>query len=156
RRARRHYRRRQGGARGASEQSFRQASGACPFSSTSEAPPAQGESAMSDDEMGNDLGKGLHALTQVLEGLVALQGAATSVVQKAKRVFGYRSYTLTIARIVAIGIGGAVVAVNQGLRAAAANVPTGATAAEPASPAVPHLPPCRTHGEVPWKGTIMC
>src|SRR5262245_5372951 len=110
---------------------------------------------MSDDDWGNDLDKGLDALIHVLEGIVELQRVTMALVEKADGAFGHQSERTTIGRLIGVGLVGAIAAVKHDVQTAATGPRTDVKAPEPANTSAPSLPRCRTHGVVPWKGTIV-
>jgi hypothetical protein len=104
----------------------------------------------------DDLRTGLGALVQVLEGVGELERAARSVLTNADTIAAHVGDPATIGRIAAAGLGAALHAVRQEVQAAATTPRLVATTGPATDGARSNVLRCRTHGVLPWTGTIVC
>lgn len=103
-------------------------------------------------KLGDDLQQAKAGLLQVLEGATQLEQAATAVAKKVDAVASHLAEPATLGRVATASLGAAIDAAGREVMAAAARPP------RPASPPTPptNVIRCRSHGEQPWRRTIVC
>jgi hypothetical protein len=104
----------------------------------------------------DDLRKGLGALVQVLEVVGEFKHLARSALTTADAIVARGSDPGIIGRIVAASLGAALHAVGQEVQVAATTSCAVVTTARPTHAAESDVLRCRTHGDLPWSGTIAC
>lgn len=102
------------------------------------------------------LRKGLGALAQVLEVVGEFEHLARSALTKADAIVEHASDATILGRIVAASLGAALHAVGQEAQATVTTSRPVATTGRPTNAARANVLRCRTHGVLPWSGTIVC
>ena len=93
---------------------------------------------------------------QVLEVVGEFESLARSALTRADAIVAHMSDPTRIGRIVAASLGAALHAVGQEVQAAATTSRPVAMTGRPTNAAGSNVLRCRTHGVLPWSGTIVC